>query len=107
MQLSRNRIEALTDGVFAVAMTLLVLDIKVPELQEPLATAELPVKMLALWPKYADMPCHGVTSWNTPARFPKMGRTGNSGRGAVARLVGPADGVGLLGRIAARLCVAP
>jgi uncharacterized membrane protein len=30
MQLGRNRIEALTDGVFAVAMTLLVLDIKVP-----------------------------------------------------------------------------
>jgi uncharacterized membrane protein len=28
--LSRNRIEALADGVFAVAMTLLVLDIKVP-----------------------------------------------------------------------------
>jgi uncharacterized membrane protein len=47
MQLSRNRIEALTDGVFAVAMTLLVLDIKVPEL-EPLATAELPLKLLAL-----------------------------------------------------------
>src|SRR6516162_4077891 len=52
MQLGRNRIEALTDGVFAVAMTLLVLDIKVPELQQPLATAELPLKLLALWPKF-------------------------------------------------------
>jgi uncharacterized membrane protein len=52
MQLSRNRIEALTDGVFAVAMTLLVLDIKVPELEPPLATAELPLKLLALWPKF-------------------------------------------------------
>jgi uncharacterized membrane protein len=52
MQLSRNRIEALTDGVFAVAMTLLVLDIKVPELQPPLATGELPLKLLALWPKF-------------------------------------------------------
>jgi uncharacterized membrane protein len=52
MQLSRNRIEALTDGVFAVAMTLLVLDIKVPELDLPLATAELPLKLLALWPKF-------------------------------------------------------
>jgi uncharacterized membrane protein len=31
MQLGRNRIEALTDGVFAVAMTLLVLDLKLPE----------------------------------------------------------------------------
>src|ERR1700751_4579955 len=52
MQLGRNRIEALTDGVFAVAMTLLVLDIKVPELQQPLATAELPLKLVALWPKF-------------------------------------------------------
>jgi uncharacterized membrane protein len=52
MQLGRNRIEALADGVFAVAMTLLVLDIKVPELQPPLAAAELPLKLLALWPKF-------------------------------------------------------
>jgi uncharacterized membrane protein len=52
MQLGRNRIEALTDGVFAVAMTLLVLDIKVPELQQPTGTAELPLKLLALWPKF-------------------------------------------------------
>jgi uncharacterized membrane protein len=50
MQLSRNRIEALTDGVFAVAMTLLVLDIKVPELQASEA-ANLPLKLLALWPR--------------------------------------------------------
>lgn len=52
MQLSRNRIEALADGVFAVAMTLLVLDIKVPELQPPLETGDLPLKLLALWPKF-------------------------------------------------------
>jgi uncharacterized membrane protein len=44
MPLSRNRIEALTDGVFAVAMTLLVLDIKVPELQQSEGVADLPVK---------------------------------------------------------------
>src|ERR1700737_1299223 len=52
MQLSRNRIEALTDGVFAVAMTLLVLDIKVPELPQPMATDELLRQLLALWPKF-------------------------------------------------------
>ncbi|HEX3445049.1 MAG TPA: TMEM175 family protein [Chthoniobacterales bacterium] len=52
MQLSRNRIEALADGVFAVAMTLLVLDIKVPELPPPPETAQLPLKLLALWPKF-------------------------------------------------------
>ena len=52
MQLSRNRVEALTDGVFAVAMTLLVLDIKVPELQPPLDISQLPGRLLALWPKF-------------------------------------------------------
>ena len=52
MELSRNRIEALTDGVFAVAMTLLVLDIKVPELQTPLDISQLPVRLVALWPKF-------------------------------------------------------
>lgn len=52
MELGRNRIEALTDGVFAVAMTLLVLDIKVPEFQQPLTTAELAMKLFALWPKF-------------------------------------------------------
>ena len=52
MQLGRNRIEALTDGVFAVAMTLLVLDIKVPELEQSLSSGELPFRLLALWPKF-------------------------------------------------------
>jgi uncharacterized membrane protein len=52
VQLGRNRIEALTDGVFAVAMTLLVLDIKVPELEQSLSSAELPFRLLALWPKF-------------------------------------------------------
>jgi uncharacterized membrane protein len=52
VQLSRNRVEALTDGVFAVAMTLLVLDIKVPELQAPSDISQLAVRLLALWPKF-------------------------------------------------------
>jgi uncharacterized membrane protein len=52
VQLSRNRVEALTDGVFAVAMTLLVLDIKVPELQSPFDISQLPGRLLALWPKF-------------------------------------------------------
>jgi uncharacterized membrane protein len=51
VQLSRNRVEALTDGVFAVAMTLLVLDIRVPELQ-PSDVSQLAVRLLALWPKF-------------------------------------------------------
>ncbi len=50
--LSTSRIEALTDGVFAVVMTLLVLDLKVPVLTGPEAAAELPGKLLELWPKF-------------------------------------------------------
>jgi len=50
--LSTSRIEALTDGVFAVVMTLLVLDLKVPLIPGPEATAELPGKLLELWPKF-------------------------------------------------------
>jgi uncharacterized membrane protein len=47
---SKERLDTLSDGVFAVAMTLLVLDIKLPALPgaggEPLWTA-----FVALWPK--------------------------------------------------------
>src|SRR5215470_5668536 len=46
--LTKSRIEALSDGIFAVAMTLLVLDIKPPAVMQ--ATA-LPRELLALWPR--------------------------------------------------------
>jgi uncharacterized membrane protein len=46
--LSKARIEALTDGIFAVAMTLLVLDIKVPEIDD---FSQLPRELQTLWPK--------------------------------------------------------
>lgn len=48
--LTTSRIEALADGVFAVVMTLLVLDLKVP-VAGPDASAELPGKLLELWPR--------------------------------------------------------
>ena len=50
--LPTNRIEALTDGVFAIAMTLLVLDIALPELASISAPAELTRKLLELSPKF-------------------------------------------------------
>jgi uncharacterized membrane protein len=50
--LSTHRIEALGDGVFAIAMTLLVLEIKVPALHGETVGAELPGALLALWPKF-------------------------------------------------------
>lgn len=39
--LSKGRMEALTDGIFAIAMTLLVLELKVPDLPKSTGTEEL------------------------------------------------------------------
>jgi uncharacterized membrane protein len=39
--LSKGRMEALTDGIFAIAMTLLVLELKVPDLPKSIGPAEL------------------------------------------------------------------
>jgi TMEM175 potassium channel family protein len=39
--LSKGRMEALTDGIFAIAMTLLVLELKVPDMPKSTGSAEL------------------------------------------------------------------
>ena len=49
--LPKSRVEALTDGIFAVAMTLLILDIKVPVVARP---ADLTRELLALWPRFVS-----------------------------------------------------
>src|SRR6476469_4747271 len=52
--LSKNRMETLTDGIFAVAMTLLVLDIGVPQISSTSAVSigtVLLTRLLDLWPK--------------------------------------------------------
>ncbi len=49
---STRRMEALTDGVFAIAMTLLVLDFKVPTIPEGSSVDALPKLILALWPNF-------------------------------------------------------
>jgi len=46
-----NRVEALSDGVFAIAMTVLVLGIQVPEGG---GDAGLVARLAALWPKFAS-----------------------------------------------------
>ena len=46
-----NRLEALTDGVFAIVMTLLVLDISIPLIAHSSLEAELPRQLIELWPK--------------------------------------------------------
>jgi uncharacterized membrane protein len=49
--LAVHRLAALTDGVFAIVMTLLVLEIGVPEIAPSSLHAELPQRLLELWPK--------------------------------------------------------
>ncbi|MDQ3862030.1 MAG: TMEM175 family protein [Actinomycetota bacterium] len=48
----RDRIVNLSDGVFAIAITLLILDIRVPDIPEGMVASELPGALLSLWPKY-------------------------------------------------------
>lgn len=47
-----DRIVFFSDAVFAIAITLLVLDIHVPEIPGRLVDEQLPGRLLALWPKY-------------------------------------------------------
>lgn len=48
--LGKTRVEALSDGVFAIAMTLLVLDIKTPDLPSHVASRELLRALVPLGP---------------------------------------------------------
>lgn len=56
-----GRIEAFSDGVFAIAITLLVLAIKVPKASDLGAGGSLLTALLALWPHYLAF----VTSFAT------------------------------------------
>jgi uncharacterized membrane protein len=48
-----GRIEAFSDGVFAIAVTLLVLELRVPQLSEEATSSELWSALLSHWPSYA------------------------------------------------------
>ncbi len=51
--LEKHRLEALSDGIFAFAMTLLVLDLKIPKISHDLmASGTLTHTLLGLWPKF-------------------------------------------------------
>lgn len=47
-----GRLEALSDGIFAIAMTLLVLEIRVPEHAEVMASGGLLAALAVRWPSY-------------------------------------------------------
>jgi uncharacterized membrane protein len=49
---STQRIEALTDGVFAIVMTLLVLELTIPVISEMSVGTALSHRLLEMWPKY-------------------------------------------------------
>src|ERR1700741_3964974 len=49
---ARARLDALHDGIFSVAMTLLVLDVRLPEDFNPTDSGELLQGLAKLWPKF-------------------------------------------------------
>lgn len=52
-ELGKNRIEALSDGIFAIVMTLLILEFRVPELPHNAPNVQVLPALLNLWPKFA------------------------------------------------------
>src|SRR5919197_1085989 len=56
--MSKARLEAFSDGVFAIAITLLVLEIKVPPADSGRSLAR---GLLELWPSYAGFPVSFIT----------------------------------------------
>jgi uncharacterized membrane protein len=53
-EIGKNRIEALSDGIFAIVMTLLILEIHVPNLPPKAPNVEVAPALIALWPKFAS-----------------------------------------------------
>jgi len=49
---SKSRVETFSDGIFAIIITLLVLEIKVPHIDAPLSSKNLLESLLAILPKF-------------------------------------------------------
>ena len=54
LEIGKNRIEALSDGIFAIVMTLLILEIRVPNLPPNAPNVEVAPGLVALWPKFVS-----------------------------------------------------
>lgn len=50
-EIGKNRIEALSDGIFAIVMTLLILELHVPKLPATAANVQVTAALFDLWPK--------------------------------------------------------
>ncbi len=70
--ISKGRFEAFSDGVFAIAITLLVLELRPPELAAPTDAALVPA-LLAMWPDFlvywASFATIGIVWFNHYALF--------------------------------------
>jgi uncharacterized membrane protein len=53
-EIGKNRIEALSDGIFAIVMTLLILELHVPKLPATAANVEVMAALFGLWPKFVS-----------------------------------------------------
>ena len=51
-EIGKNRIETLSDGIFAIVMTLLILEFHVPNLPSNAPNVEVAPALMALWPKF-------------------------------------------------------
>jgi uncharacterized membrane protein len=54
IEIGKNRIEALSDGIFAIVMTLLILELHVPNLSPNAPNVEVTTALVALWPKFVS-----------------------------------------------------
>src|SRR5438477_2844831 len=50
--ISKGRTEAFSDGIFGIAMTLLILEIQVPHESAGMSNAELARALASLWPSF-------------------------------------------------------
>ena len=57
-ELGKNRIEALSDGIFAIAMTLLLLELHIPDLPPNALNVQVAPALFKLWPKFLTWSCH-------------------------------------------------
>ena len=73
------RTVSFSDAVIAIAITLLALELKVPQIPESLAAAQLPSALLELWPDLYSFVLSfwiiGFTGWLATASFTTSGLT--------------------------------